>query len=276
MKKNYEAKLFSNKNECRYKIIDNFKKELMKQLYRDLLNLNKDLYVKENITYEFFLYEYYSLVEQNLNFNNPDYAGLLDKINDIIKKKTLINKENRKKNEEIEDLYKNAEWELIQKYKTSLEMERKLAERKTKIEKTQKYKEELTKQIELNKILKNKNTEYKQKIEKQDKYLMNEKVAKKELQEIKIKEVNERDKNEKKEEYFDYSQLKGKDREDIITIMVNKIMSEKRAQKIDSILNGIKSKYSNEKKEFIMPEIKYDQRIVDEILEKEMQKYQDI
>ena len=30
------------------------------------------------------------------------------------------------------------------------------------------------------------------------------------------------------------------------------------------------------KKEFIMPEIKYDQRIVDEILEKEMQKYQDI
>ena len=275
------------KIKYQYIILDKFKKELMKQLYKDLLNLNKDLYTKENITYEFFLYEYYSLVEQNIDFDNPDYPGLLYKINDIIKERTLASKKNREMNEEIEDLYQNAEWELIHKYKLSLEMERKLEERRVKIEKMQKYNEELTKQIEMNKKLKNKNnSEIELKIGKEDKYLLDENAAKKELQEIKIKESkeknnnnNEKEEKEEKEEKvdnFDYSIYKGKDRDEIITMMVNQIMNKKRAQKIDTILNGIKSKYYNEEKEFIMPEIKYDQKKVDEILDKEMQKYQDI
>ena len=263
-----------------YKVLDNFKKELMKQLYKDLFELNKDLYTKENITYEFFLFEFYSLVEQNIDFDNPDYPGLLFKINDIIKEKILANKQNREMNEEVEDLYQNAEWDLIEKYKTSLEMEQKMNERKEKVEKMKKYNDELTQQIELNKILKNKNNiENEQKIEKQDKYLLDEKVAKKELQEMKIKESKDKDINKKekeKEENFDYNNLEGMDKDEMITMMVNKIMNEKRAQKIDNILNGIKSKYYNEEKEFIMPDIKYDQKKVDQIIEKEMQKYQDI
>ena len=267
-----------NKKKYHYKVLDNFKKELMKQLYKDLLELNKDLYTKENITYEFFLFEFYSLVEQNIDFDNPDYPGLLFKINDIIKEKILTNKQNRELNEEVEDLYQNAEWDLIEKYKTSLEIEQKFNEKKEKIEKMKKYNDELTQQIELNKILKNKNNiENEQKIEKQDKYLLDEKVAKKELQEIKIKEVKDKNINKKeKEEVLNCDNLKEMDKDKIITMIVNKIMNEKRAQKIDSILNGIKSKYYNEEKKFIMPDIKYDQKKIDLILEKEIQKYQDI
>ena len=222
-------------------------------------------------------------------------------MNDIIKKKILINKKNKELNEEIEDLYQNAEWELIHKYKSSLEMESILDERKKKIEKMQKYNDELTKQIELNKKLKIKNNDVKniekdQKIEKQDKYLLDENVAKKELQEIKIKEClenniisdddnnnniniennNIKENNIEKDEDIDLKFMSEKERDDMITMMVNKIMNEKKAQKIDSILNGLRSKYKIEEKQYIMPEIKYNQKKIDEILYKEMQKYEDI
>ena len=263
-----------------YKELNNFKKALIKQLYQDIYRLNKDLFSKENITYEFFLYEFYSIIDRNINFDNPDYPGLLNTINDIVKKKVLINKQNKELNEEIEDLYQNAEWELIDKYKSSLCLEKELAEKKAKFEKMQKYKDELTKQIELNKKLKNTGVnENKPKIEKQDKYLLDENMAKKELQEIKIKECNEKineSKKDNKEENIDYSLMKGKDEDDIISNMVDQIMRKKKAEKIDSLLNGLKSKYFNEEKEFVMPEIKYDQKKVDEILAKEMLKYQDI
>ena len=268
-----------NKKKYHYKVLDNFKKELIKTLYRDLFNLNKDLYTKENITYEYFLYEYYTLIDQKIDFDNPDYTGLLYQINDIIKKNILTNKQNRELNEEIEDMYQNAEWELINKYKSSLEMEKKLEERREKIEKMKKYNDELTKQIENNKRLKNKNIENELKIEKENKYLLDEKVAKKEIQEIKIKECQEKNNMEKDEniDYNYYNLLKGKDRDDIITMMVNKIMNEKKAQKIDKLLNGIKSKYSyKEENQYIMPDIKYEQKKVDEILQKELLKYQDI
>lgn len=270
-----------NNKQYYYKKLNNFKKALIKQLYQDLYKLNQDLFIKENITYEFFLYEFYSIIDQNINFDKPDYQGLVDTLNDIVKKKVLINKQNRELNDNIEDLYQNAEWELIDKYKSSLDLEKKLEEKKAKIEKMKKYKDELTKQIELNKKLKKINVidENKPKLEKQDKYLLDEKTAKKELQEMKIKEIEEKEKENNKvngEEEIDYSQLKGKDKDDIITDMVNKIMKKKRAEKIDTLLNGIKSKYIYDEKEFIMSEIKYEQKKVDEILEKEMLKYQDI
>lgn len=267
----------TDQKKYHYKILDNFKKELIKQLYQDLFKLNKDLFTSEKITYEYFLYEYYTVIDENINFDNPDYPGLVYKMNDIVKKRVLANKQNRELNEEIDDLYQNAEWELINKYKSSLEMEKKLQERKAKVEKMQKYNEELTKQIELNKILKKQNDiENEQKIEKQDKYLLDEKVAKKELQEMKIKECQEKNKSDEKNEEIDYNTIKKMNKDDMITMMVNKIMKEKRAEKIDSILNGIKSKYHKEEKEYVMPDIKYDQRKIDEILYKEMQKYQDI
>lgn len=277
-----------------YKLLDNFKKELIKKLYQDLFKLNKDLFINENITYEFFLFQYYATIDQHIDFNKPDYPGLVSELNEIIKKKTLANKQNKELNEEIEDLYKNAEWELIHKYKSSLEMEKLLDEKKIKKEKMKKYNDELTAQIELNKKLKKKNVKEEQNVEKQDQYLLDENVAKKELQEIRIKQGQEKEeeqiynindnannnlninKSNKEEENIDFKLFSEKDRDEMITAMVDKIMKEKRAQKIDNILNGIKSKYSIEEKNYKMPEIKYEQKKIDEILYKEMLKYQDI
>ena len=285
-----------------YKLLDNFKKELIKKLYQDLFNLNKDLFISENITYEFFLFQYYAIIDQHIDFNKPDYPGLVCELNEIIKKKTLANKQTKELNEEIEDLYKNAEWELIHKYKSSLEMEKLLDEKKIKKEKMKKYNDELTAQIELNKKLKKKNIKEEQKIEKQDQYLLDENMAKKELQEIRIKQGQENEneekqshnindnnndndyindnldmnKNNKEEENIDFNLLSEKDRDEMITAMVDKIMKEKRAQKIDNILYGLKSKYNIEEKNYKMPGIKYEQKKIDEILYKEMLKYQDI
>ena len=281
-----------------YKLLDNFKKELIKKLYQDLFKLNRDLFINENITYEVFLFQYYAIIDQHIDFNKPDYPGLVCELNEIIKKKTLANKQNKELNEEIEDLYKNAEWELIHKYKSSLEMEKLLDEKKIKKEKMKKYNDELTAQIELNKKLKKKNIKEEQNVEKQDQYLLDENLAKKELQEIRIKQgqekeeeqiynINDNDnenandildmnKSSKEEENFDFKLLSEKDRDEMITAMVDKIMREKRAQKIDNILNGLKSKYNIEEKKYKMPEIKYEQKKIDEILYKEMLKYQDI
>ena len=120
------------KNNNNYKILENFKKELIKQLYRDIYNLNKDLFIKEEITYELFLFLYYNLIDKNINLNNPDYPGLVEKLNSIIKNNIIKNKENKEKNDEIEELYKNAEWDLINKYKSSIEVEKKLKEKREK------------------------------------------------------------------------------------------------------------------------------------------------
>ena len=279
-----------------YKLLDNFKKELIKKLYQDLFKLNRDLFINENITYEFFLFQYYAIIDQHIDFNKPDYPGLVSELNEIIKKKTLANKQNKELNEEIEDLYKNAEWELIHKYKSSLEMEKLLDEKKIKKEKMKKYNDELTAQIELNKKLKKKNIKEEQNVEKQDQYLLDEDLARKELQEIRIKQGQEKEEEQiyniydndnandildmnksiKEEENIDLKLLSEKDRDEMITAMVDKIMKEKRAQKIDNILNGLKSKYNIEEKKYKMPEIKYEQKKIDEILYKEMLKYQDI
>ena len=253
------------------KILENFKKELIKQLYKDIYNLNKDLFTKEEITYEFFLFRYYDIIEKNINFKKPDYPGLIDKLNSIIKNDIITNRQNKEKNKEIEELYKNNEWELINKYKSSLEMEKKLKEKKEQIEKMKKYNEELNKQIELNKILNNKNI----KVKKEDKYLLNEKEAKKELQEIKINKINDEEINIDNKNIND-NNLNILNKDEVISKMVDKIMKQKKEEKIDNILNGIRSKYYLEKKEYFIPEIKYDSKKFDEIIGKEMREYQDI
>ena len=261
------------------KILENFKKELIKQLYKDIYNLNKDLFTKEEITYEFFLFRYYDIIEKNINFKKPDYPGLIDKLNSIIKNDIITNRQNKEKNKEIEELYKNNEWELINKYKSSLEMERKLKETKEREEKMRKYKEELNKQIEYNKILKKENI----KLNKEDKYLLNEKEAQKELQEIKINNIKYDNITEQNNNIIDKDNIsnindnnENMDKDDIISKMVDKIINQKRAEKIDNILYGIRSKYNIEQKDYIMPEIKYDSKKIDEIINKDMLKYQDI
>lgn len=263
------------KNINNNKILENFKKELIKQLYKDIYNLNKDLFINEEITYELFLFRYYSLIEKNINLNNPDYPGLVEKLNSVIKNNILQNKQNREKNDEIEELYNNAEWELINKYKSSIEIEQRLREKKEKEKKMKNYEEELNKQIELNKILKNKKDENIL-IKKEDKFLLNESEAKKELRQIKIEQKKDEGINDKINEININNIDEYMDKDELIAKMVDKILMKKKEEKIDNILNGIKSKYFLENKNFIIPEIKYDKKNIDDILYKEMQQYQDI
>ena len=267
------------------KILDNFKKELIKHLYKDLYNLNKELYTNESITYEFFLFNYYNLIEENINFDKPDYPYLVNKINKIVNQNIANNKQNKEMNIKIDELYQNSEWDLINKFQSALELEKNMEEKQKKIEKMKKYNLELKNQIEQNKILKQKKdlkNLQNLKIEKQDEYLLNEKEAKKELLEMKIKkcqnmpEIQEKKKeiNEKEEISKEIKTIENND--EMISRLVDKIMSEKREQKIDSILNGIKGKYHLEQNNYIIPEIKYDSNKIEQIIHKEMLKYQDI
>lgn len=255
----------SNK-QTYYKTLDNFKKALIKQLYNDLYKLNTNFYTKENITYENFLYEYYKVIDDNIDFDNPDYPGLVLKIDDYIKKNVVLKKQKMEKEKEIENLYQNSEWELIRKYKIELANDKRNQERIEKQKKMEKYSNDLAKQIEekkkLNQMINDMN------VEKENKYLLNEEVAKKELQEIKIEESQKND-----DEMIDDVNM---DKDDMITIMVNKIMKQKKAEKIDSLLNGMKSNAYKENKIYSLPEIKYDQAKIDQILLKEMEKYQNI
>ena len=258
-------KVISNK-QTYYKTLDNFKKALIKQLYNDLYKLNTNFYTKENITYENFLYEYYKVIDDNIDFDNPDYPGLVLKIDDYIKKNVVLKKQKMEKEKEIENLYQNSEWELIRKYKIELANDKRNQERIEKQKKMEKYSNDLAKQIEekkkLNQMINDMN------VEKENKYLLNEEVAKKELQEIKIEESQKND-----DEMIDDVNM---DKDDMITIMVNKIMKQKKAEKIDSLLNGMKSNAYKENKIYSLPEIKYDQAKIDQILLKEMEKYQNI
>ena len=267
------------------KILDNFKKELIKHLYKDLYNLNKELYTNESITYEFFLFNYYNLIEENINFDKPDYPYLVNKINKIVNQNIANNKQNKEMNIKIDELYQNSEWDLINKFQSALELEKNMEEKQKKIEKMKKYNLELKNQIEQNKILKQKKdlkNLQNLKIEKQDEYLLNEKEAKKELLEMKIKKCqNMPEIQEKKEEINEKEEISKEiktieNNDEMISRLVDKIMSEKREQKIDSILNGIKGKYHLEQNNYIIPEIKYDSNKIEQIIHKEMLKYQDI
>ena len=66
------------------------------------------------------------------------------------------------------------------------------------------------------------------------------------------------------------------DKDELITKMVDKIIKKKKEEKIDNLLNGIKSNYYLENEDFIIPEIKYDKKNIDDLINKEMLKYQDI
>ena len=139
----------------------------------------------------------------------------------------------------------------------------------------QKYQDELNKQIELNKILKNKLDENVL-INKEDNYLLNFSEAKKELQQIKIEKLNDKEIDDKINEININNIDEYMDKDELITKMVDKIIKKKKEEKIDNILNGIKSNYYLENEDFIKPEIKYDKKNIDDLINKEMLKYQDI
>ena len=81
------------KEEMRRKELENLNKNLIKKLYADLFQMNADLYHEYDFTFETFLYDYYKEIENNLDFDNPNYEQLLKKLD--LKIKAKFNEENK-------------------------------------------------------------------------------------------------------------------------------------------------------------------------------------
>ena len=174
------------KEEKRRKELENLNKNLIKKLYADLFQMNVDLYQEHDFTFENFLFGFYKEIENNLDFNNPNYNQLLQKMD--LKIKAKFNEENklsydlngRQLKLEINKLNQDDDWALIYNYKKALfeEEKRKLKEEKEK--KTKEYFNELDNQINIKK-------NYIDPIEKK----------KKEIYEYDLKEENQKLENQK-------------------------------------------------------------------------------
>jgi len=177
----------TTKSEKRATDLENLSRNLMHKLYQDLYIRNSDLYLEKNLTFENFLFHFYKDYISLIDFNNPDYKLLLERMDLLIKSK--FNRENRLKSgknklelkKELNFLSQEDEWALIDKYMKALhddEMKRLEIE---KGKKQIKYYEDLNKQI-------NVRNNYVDPIDKkkQEVYLFKEKEAKKNLNELKI------------------------------------------------------------------------------------------
>lgn len=116
----------TSKTERRARDLENLNRNLMKKLYADLYIKNIDLYQEKNLTFENFLYHFYNDFESLLDFENPDYKLLLERMDLIVKSKfDRENKLNSGKNKleilkELNYLSQEDEWALIDKYKNAL------------------------------------------------------------------------------------------------------------------------------------------------------------
>ena len=112
----------TSKTEKRAKDLDNLNRNLMKKIYADLYTKNVQLYQEKNLTFENFLFNFYLDFESLIDFDNPNYKLLLERMDLIVKSK--FDRENRlnsgkNKNELIKELNLLAqedEWALIEKY----------------------------------------------------------------------------------------------------------------------------------------------------------------
>ena len=185
---NLNRSVETSKTEKRAKDLDNLNRNLMKKLYQDLYLRNVNLYQEKNLTFENFLFNFYIDFESLLDFDNPDYKLLLERMD--LKVKTKFDRENRLSSgknkleilKELNYLSQEDEWALINKYQKALydEEQKKLGEQKQLNH--QKYLNDLDKQIFTRK-------KYVDPIDKkkQEVYLFKEKEAKRLLEETKIK-----------------------------------------------------------------------------------------
>ena len=175
------------KEEKRRKELENLNKNLIKKLYADLFQMNVDLYEEHDFTFENFLFGFYKEIENNLDFNNPNYNQLLQKMD--LKIKAKFNEENklsydlngRQLKLELNKLNKDDDWALIYHYKNALfeEEKRKLKEEKEK--KTKEYFNELDNQINIKNnfidpIKKKKNEIYDYDLKEENEKIENQKI----------------------------------------------------------------------------------------------------
>ena len=184
---NLNKSVETSKTEKRAKDLDNLNRNLMKKLYSDLFIKNINLYTEKNLTFENFVFHFYKDFVSLIDFENPDYRNLLEKMDLIIK--ANFDRENRLdsgKNKlelirELNYLSQEGEWALIDRYQNALfkEEEKRLKEEK-KIN-HEKYLNDLDKQIDVRK-------NYVDPIDKkkEEVYLFKEKERIKKLEEKKI------------------------------------------------------------------------------------------
>ena len=177
----------TSKTERRAKDLENLNRNLMKKLYADLYVNNIDLYQEKNLTFENFLYHFYRDFESLLDFDNPDYKLLLNRMDLIVKSKfDRENRLNSGKNKleilkELNYLSKDDEWALIDKYRQALYEEEEAKLKKEKEINHKKYLNDLDNQI-------NERKNYVDPIEKKkaEIYLFKEREEKKKLEQKKI------------------------------------------------------------------------------------------
>ena len=148
----------TSKTEKRAKDLDNLNRNLMKKIYADLYTKNVQLYQEKNLTFENFLFNFYLDFESLIDFDNPNYKLLLERMDLIVKSK--FDRENRlnsgkNKNELIKELNLLAqedEWALIEKYNKAKFDEEEEKKKKEKKESHKKYLNDLNEDIIKRKI----------------------------------------------------------------------------------------------------------------------------
>ena len=185
---NLNKSIETTKTERRAKDLENLNRNLMKKIYADLYTRNIKLYQEKNLTFENFLFHFYNDFESLIDFENPDYKLLLERMDLIIKSK--FDRENRltsDKNKleiikELNYLSQEDEWTLIEKYQKALYEDEKVKLEEQKKLNHQKYLNDLD-----NQIISKKNYVDPVDKKKQEIYLFKEKEEKRLLEETKIK-----------------------------------------------------------------------------------------
>ena len=178
----------TSKTQKRARDLDNLNRNLMKKVYTDLFTKNVALYQEKNLTFENFLFNFYQDFESLIDFENPNYKLLLERMDLIVKSK--FDSENRlssgkNRNEimkELNFLAQEDEWALIERYQKAKFDEEEENKKKIKKEKHKQYLNDLDEDI-----IKKKNYVNPIEKKKEEIYLYDQKEKSKKLEEIKIR-----------------------------------------------------------------------------------------
>ena len=177
----------TSKTEKRFRDLDNLNRNLMKKVYADLYTRNVKLYQEKNLTFENFLFHFYSDFEALKDFENPNYKLLLERMDLIVKSKfdreNRLNSGKNKKEliKELNYLSQEDEWALIERYQRAKFDEEEENKKKEKILNHKKYLNDLNEDI-----IRKKNYIDPVQKKKNEIYLYDEKEAAKKLEQTKI------------------------------------------------------------------------------------------
>lgn len=277
------------KMEAQETEIENLNKNLVKKLYRDLFMANADLYLKKNLTFENYLFYFYKDILGMIDYSNPNYNQLYQKLD--LKIKAYFEAQNKitpdlNRNEvakELNKLSQEDEWALISKYQVEKYKQQQLNEIKQKREKTEKYLKELHQQISDKNNYKDKQSELKDNI-----YTYDDKMQTDKLQKLKVEnqiKIDNLRRNNFNSNYINDSALNQiedsnlsltQDNKDLISFkirflenlenedenirsqLVDQIINEKKIEKIENILKA--TKYKNDLRKQLDDKIKNTER----------------